>query len=202
MRERDFGEVVHASGVSPAWPIGYDVSEPYYAEAERLFHVHGARGEDCCRNAGMAGRRHRDAAVTTAMPERLAAFDAGLGFVVGKPVTIAAEEMALLGLEGSGTRVPMRIGDQQVDLDRFDQAGRAYPADIAATDLRFQHCALVTDDAQTAWMRARALGATPISTGGPVTLPAASGGVTAIKFRDPEGHPLEFLQFPACAIMA
>ena len=33
-------------GVSPAWPLGYDVFEPYYAEAERLFHVHGQRGED------------------------------------------------------------------------------------------------------------------------------------------------------------
>jgi hypothetical protein len=40
------------------------------------------------------------------------------------------------------------------------------------------------------------LGATAISTEGPVTLPASSGGVTASKFRDPEGHPLEFLQFP------
>jgi catechol 2,3-dioxygenase-like lactoylglutathione lyase family enzyme len=27
-------------------------------------------------------------------------------------------------------------------------------------------------------------------------LPAASGNVTAWKFRDPDGHPLEFLQFP------
>jgi choline dehydrogenase-like flavoprotein len=32
--------------VSPAWPLGYDVFEPYYGEAERLFHVHGLRGED------------------------------------------------------------------------------------------------------------------------------------------------------------
>jgi choline dehydrogenase-like flavoprotein len=46
LRERDFGEVVHADGVSPAWPVGYDVFEPYYAEAEALYHVHGRRGED------------------------------------------------------------------------------------------------------------------------------------------------------------
>ncbi len=46
LRERDFAEVVHAGGVSPAWPVGYDVFEPYYAAAERLFHVHGLRGED------------------------------------------------------------------------------------------------------------------------------------------------------------
>ena len=46
LRERDFGEVTHGGGISPAWPLGYDVFEPYYTQAERLFHVHGQRGED------------------------------------------------------------------------------------------------------------------------------------------------------------
>lgn len=46
LRERDFGEVIHAGGISPAWPLGYDVFEPYYTAAERLFRVHGCRGED------------------------------------------------------------------------------------------------------------------------------------------------------------
>ena len=46
LREEDFGELVHEEGVSPAWPLGYDVFEPYYTEAERLFHVHGLRGAD------------------------------------------------------------------------------------------------------------------------------------------------------------
>jgi choline dehydrogenase-like flavoprotein len=46
LRERDFGEVRHVDGISPAWPVGYDEFEPYYAEAEALFHVHGQRGED------------------------------------------------------------------------------------------------------------------------------------------------------------
>jgi choline dehydrogenase-like flavoprotein len=45
-RERDFKEVRHYGGVSPAWPIDYSVLEPYYAEAERLYLVHGAAGED------------------------------------------------------------------------------------------------------------------------------------------------------------
>jgi choline dehydrogenase-like flavoprotein len=46
LRERDFDEVVHAAGVSPAWPLKYDAFAPYYDEAEALFHVHGRRGED------------------------------------------------------------------------------------------------------------------------------------------------------------
>ena len=32
--------------MSPAWPISYDDLEPYYLQAERLYHVHGLRGED------------------------------------------------------------------------------------------------------------------------------------------------------------
>ncbi len=46
LRERDFGEVRHVDGISPAWPLPYDAFEPFYAEAERLFSVHGKRGED------------------------------------------------------------------------------------------------------------------------------------------------------------
>jgi choline dehydrogenase-like flavoprotein len=46
LRERDFGEVRHHGGVSPAWPISYADLEPYYAEAERLYLVHGQAGED------------------------------------------------------------------------------------------------------------------------------------------------------------
>ena len=40
-RERDFEELVHEEGISPAWPIRYDDLEPWYAEAERLFGVRG-----------------------------------------------------------------------------------------------------------------------------------------------------------------
>lgn len=46
LRERDFEAVEHEEGVSPAWPIRYADLEPYYAEAERLFHVHGQAGAD------------------------------------------------------------------------------------------------------------------------------------------------------------
>ncbi len=46
MRERDFGELAHADGISPAWPISYDELEPYYTQAEHLYFVHGERGVD------------------------------------------------------------------------------------------------------------------------------------------------------------
>src|SRR2546423_10550884 len=46
LRERDFREVKHYGGISPAWPISYQDLEPYYAQAERLYLVHGQAGED------------------------------------------------------------------------------------------------------------------------------------------------------------
>ena len=46
LREEDFGELRHHGGVSPAWPIPYEDMEPYYTQAEQLYQVHGARGED------------------------------------------------------------------------------------------------------------------------------------------------------------
>ena len=54
----------------------------------------------------------------------------------------------------------------------------------------------VTSDAARAWERARDCGARLISRGGPVTLPPSAGEITAVKFRDPEGHPLELIEFP------
>jgi choline dehydrogenase-like flavoprotein len=46
LRPEDFGEIKHHGGVSPAWPLSYQDYEPWYAEAERLYTVHGASGED------------------------------------------------------------------------------------------------------------------------------------------------------------
>jgi choline dehydrogenase-like flavoprotein len=45
-REHDFGAVEHREGTSPAWPLTYRDLEPYYAEAERMYRVHGEAGED------------------------------------------------------------------------------------------------------------------------------------------------------------
>ena len=42
LRPEDFGEITHHAGVSPAWPLSYQDYEPWYAEAERLYYVHGA----------------------------------------------------------------------------------------------------------------------------------------------------------------
>ncbi len=129
--------------------------------------------------------------------ERLARFYVeALGFEAAPKEPIPPEELALLGIRGQGHRIPLKIGDGRLDLDGFDEPGRAFPGDSNAADLVFQHFALATSDATQAWACARARGAVPISRHGAVRLPQSAGGVTAVKFRDPEGHPLELLQFP------
>ena len=46
LRPEDFGEIDHADGLSPAWPLSYDDFEPWYTKAEWLYQVHGIHGED------------------------------------------------------------------------------------------------------------------------------------------------------------
>ncbi len=46
LRAEDFGELRHHDGISPAWPLSYEDMEPWYTQAEQLYQVHGARGED------------------------------------------------------------------------------------------------------------------------------------------------------------
>ncbi len=46
LRQGDFKAHRTADGLTPDWPVGYDEFEPYYSQAERLYNVHGRRGED------------------------------------------------------------------------------------------------------------------------------------------------------------
>jgi choline dehydrogenase-like flavoprotein len=46
LRPRDFEEIKHVDGISPAWPRSYDDFEPWYAKAEWLYQVHGRHGDD------------------------------------------------------------------------------------------------------------------------------------------------------------
>ncbi|MEM7553076.1 MAG: GMC family oxidoreductase [Cyanobacteria bacterium P01_A01_bin.84] len=46
MRSQDFEELYFPGGVSPAWSLKYEDFEPYYTQAEKIYKVHGNRGED------------------------------------------------------------------------------------------------------------------------------------------------------------
>ncbi len=125
-------------------------------------------------------------------------FYEALGFEVLGRAALDEAELKLLGVPGGrAERLGMRLGRQEVAFVRFDPPGRAYPAGSTSTDLWFQHIAIAVSDMSEAHRRAMAAGAEPITRGEPQTLPANTGGVTAFKFRDPDGHPLELLFFPA-----
>ncbi|MGH8118428.1 MAG: VOC family protein [Rhodanobacteraceae bacterium] len=92
----------------------------------------------------------------------------------------------------------LSLGGQAIELTEVPLA-KPYPAASTACDLWFQHCAIVVDDMHTAYARMMQHGAAPITRGGPQTLPPSTGSVAAFKFRDPDGHPLELIHFPAGA---
>ncbi|MGA8278061.1 MAG: VOC family protein [Rhodanobacteraceae bacterium] len=103
----------------------------------------------------------------------------------------------LPGLENFAVRaVRMRLGDQEIELAEFDPPGAPYPRDSSASDLWLQHLAIVTNDMTAVHDCVIRHGATPITRDGPQTLPSGAGSVTAFKFRDPDGHPLEVIHFP------
>jgi catechol 2,3-dioxygenase-like lactoylglutathione lyase family enzyme len=134
--------------------------------------------------------------VTADLPRLRRFYQETLGFAADGPEQpIRHDELALLGLPGTGRRQTLRLGEETVAIDQFDVAGRAYPQHGDAAALWFQHLALVVADMGEAYRRV--MDCTPISEGGPQHLPQSSGGLYAFKFRDPDGHPLELLQFPA-----
>jgi catechol 2,3-dioxygenase-like lactoylglutathione lyase family enzyme len=104
----------------------------------------------------------------------------------------------LRSLPNARTRtVTMRLGNQTVELVQYlDTPGRPIPADSRSEDRWFQHFAIIVSDMKRAYAQLSAAKPVPITQGGPQTLPANTGGVTAFKFHDPDGHPLELLALP------
>lgn len=110
----------------------------------------------------------------------------GLGFrVVGD-----AHAPALRGV------VVLALGQERIELVAAS-ANVRWPAPADAPDVRFQHVAVVASDIERAYHQLQSVAPVSIGRGGPQQLPQAAGGVRAFKFRDPDGHPLEIIEFPA-----
>jgi catechol 2,3-dioxygenase-like lactoylglutathione lyase family enzyme len=91
----------------------------------------------------------------------------------------------------------LRLGGRTIELVQHDRPGRAYPLPRSANDPWFQHFAVRVCDMAAAYDQLTGHGHEPISEGGPQLLPPSTGSVTAYKFRDPDGHPLEVSYDPA-----
>ncbi|MFZ0426009.1 MAG: VOC family protein [Xanthobacteraceae bacterium] len=137
-------------------------------------------------------------------PDRLADFyEAALGFErTGEASITGPAFAALMAIPGATARViTLRLGGQEVELTAIHPPGLSYPHGVCGRSPLFQHFAIVVSDMAAAYRRLSAAGGcTAISTGGPQLLPVSSGGVTAYKFRDPQGHPLELIAFASDAV--
>ncbi len=96
--------------------------------------------------------------------------------------------------------VRMRLGTEEVELTEYlAPRGRPIPADFKSNDRSFQHIAIVVTDMARAYRKLREHGVAHVSAG-PQRLPdwnPNAGGIEAFYFRDPDGHVLEVISFPA-----
>lgn len=107
----------------------------------------------------------------------------------------------LEGLFGLRLRiVRMKLGDESIELKQFlAPRGRPIPVDSRSHDRWFQHIAIIVSDMERAYQWLRAHKVEHASTG-PQRLPdwnPNAGGIQAFYFKDPDGHALEVLWFPA-----
>jgi catechol 2,3-dioxygenase-like lactoylglutathione lyase family enzyme len=113
---------------------------------------------------------------------------------------VGAPYERLEGVFGARMRkVRLRLGDEELQLTEYlAPRGRPAPVDSRSNDRWFQHVAIIVSDMDRAYARLRRLKVQHASTGPqllPKSIPAAAG-IRAFYFRDPDGHPLEVLQFP------
>jgi catechol 2,3-dioxygenase-like lactoylglutathione lyase family enzyme len=95
--------------------------------------------------------------------------------------------------------VRLQLGDEMLQLSQFlAPRGRPAPVDSRSNDHWFQHVAIIVSDMDRAFARLQQRKVQFASTGPqllPKSIPEAAG-IRAFYFRDPDGHPLEILQFP------
>ena len=106
----------------------------------------------------------------------------------------------LHGVFGARLRVArLRLGEEYLQLTEYlTPKGRLIPPDSRSNDRWFQHVAIIVRDMDEAYARLRRFKVQHASTAPqllPKTIPAAAG-IRAFYFKDPDGHPLEVLQFP------
>jgi catechol 2,3-dioxygenase-like lactoylglutathione lyase family enzyme len=96
--------------------------------------------------------------------------------------------------------VRMRLGDEFIELHEYlAPKGRPIPVDSRSNDRWFQHVAIIVSDMDRAY-RVLRQNKVEHASSGPQRLPdwnKNAGGISAFYFKDPDGHPLEILQFPS-----
>jgi len=95
--------------------------------------------------------------------------------------------------------VRMQLGDEFIELTEYlAPKGRSITAGARNNDRSFQHIAIIVSDMDKAyaWLRQNKV---EHASSGPQRLPdwnRNASGIKAFYFKDPDGHPLEILEFP------
>jgi catechol 2,3-dioxygenase-like lactoylglutathione lyase family enzyme len=135
------------------------------------------------------------------MDRSVAFFTDVLTFEKTSDIERAGDEYERLqGVFGLRMRVVrMRLGNEQIELTEYlAPKGRRIPDDSRSNDRWFQHVAIIVSDMDAAYARLRQHHVEHASPE-PQRLPdwnPNAGGIKAFYFKDPDGHPLEILQFP------
>ncbi len=128
-------------------------------------------------------------------------YASALGFETVSDVEVSGPAYEQLsGVFGLRARVvTMQLGAERIELTEYlTPRGRGAPSDSRSNDAWFQHVAIITNDIEQAYLWLRRHKVQHVSPG-PQRLPDSNpkaGGIVAFYFRDPDGHPLEILQFP------
>jgi len=115
---------------------------------------------------------------------------------------VGSEYDALVGVFNSNMRiVQLNLGEQTIEITQYvsPPTGRFIPVWSNSNDAWFQHMAIVVSDMDAAYKILEQNNVRQISSH-PITIPASNAGaagIKAIKFHDPERHPLELIYFPA-----
>jgi catechol 2,3-dioxygenase-like lactoylglutathione lyase family enzyme len=135
------------------------------------------------------------------MERSIAFFSNVLTFEKVSDIEVAGEDFEHLeGVFGLRMRiVRMRLGSEEIELTEYlAPEGRPIPVDSRSNDRWFQHIAIIVSDMDAAYRVLRENHVRHASSG-PQRLPAwnpNAGGIEAFYFKDPDGRPLEVLEFP------
>jgi len=124
-----------------------------------------------------------------------------LNFKKVRDTEVAGETYENLeGIFGVRMRVVrMQLGDEFIELTEYlTPKGRPITAGARSNDRSFQHLAIIVSDMDKAytWLHQNKV---EYASSGPQRLPnwnRNASGIKAFYFKDPDGHPLEILEFP------
>ena len=139
---------------------------------------------------------------TASLDGAVAFYTKVLGFHILKieDSTSSARLAPAVSPETKAETAELSLGDECLNITEYSSPrGKPFPYDSRANDFWFEHVAIVVSNIDEAYAQLKAAHAGFVSNV-PQTLPQwnkEAAGIAALYFRDPDGHYLELIHFPA-----